>query len=69
MSALRNRSYGPKKRTKADQRTAAFTMLTMRASLEGVTRETLVRSYGLSEHEAQAMLTKERARRQATGSA
>jgi hypothetical protein len=63
------RSYGPKKRTKQDMRVAAFTMLTMRASLEGVTREMLVRSYGLTEPEAQAMLMKEQARRKATGRA
>lgn len=63
------RSFGPKKRTKQDMRAAAFTMLTMRASLEGVTREMLVRSYGLDEPTAQAMLMKEQARRKATGRA
>lgn len=61
------RSYGPRKRTKQDQRAAAFTMLTLRASLEGVTRELLTRSYGLTEPEAQAMLMKELARRKAEG--
>lgn len=61
------RSYGSKKRTKQDMRASALTMLTMRASLDGMTREGLVRSYGLTEPEAQAMLMKEQARRKATG--
>lgn len=55
--------YGNKARTKADMRTAAFTMLTIRASLDGVTEETLVRSYGLSEPQAAEMLASERKRR------
>lgn len=55
--------YGNKARTKADMRTAAFTMLTMRASLDGVTEETLIRSYGLSAPQAAEMLADERLRR------
>ena len=56
--------YGNRKRTKADQRTAAFTMLTMRESLEGVNIETLTRSYGLSEAQAFEMLAAEHKRRE-----
>lgn len=69
MSAPRASSYGAKKRSKADQRIAVLSMLTMCATMEGVTSEMLVRSYGLSEAEAHAMLMKERARRAATGGA
>lgn len=56
--------YGTKARTKAELRSAAFTMLTMRASLDGVTTETLVRSYGLSEPQAAELLSAERLRRE-----
>lgn len=69
MSAPRPRSYSPKKRSKADRRIAVLAMLTLRATMEGVTPETLARSYGLTEAEAQAMLMKERARRAAAGGA
>lgn len=55
--------YGNKKRTMQDKRTAAFMMLTMRETLEGVTEETLVRSYGLTPVEASEMLAKEYRRR------
>lgn len=58
------KGYGNQKRTKIAQRTAAFQMLTMRASLDGVTTETLTRSYGLSEPEAAKMLAEERMRRE-----
>ena len=59
------RSFGSKKRTKTDMRAAAVTMLTMRVSLEGVTVETLTRSYGLSPVEATSLLQKEQERRAA----
>lgn len=55
--------YGSPKRTKLQMRTAAFQMLTMRASLDGVTPEALIRSYGLSEPEAAQMLAEARTRR------
>ena len=59
------RQYGNKRRTKTDMRAAAVTMLTMRQSLDGVTVETLVRSYGLNPVEATSMLDKEKDRRAA----
>ena len=59
------RHYGNKKRTMQDKRQAAFMMLTMRASLDGVTEESLVRSCGVTPVEAKEMLDKERARRAA----
>jgi len=59
------RSYGPKKRTKADKRTSLFVMLTMRRSLDGITVDGLVRSYGVDAAEAIQMLENEQARRAA----
>lgn len=59
------RLYGNKKRTKTDMRASAITMLTMRQSLDGVTVETLVRSYGLNPVEATDLLAKEQRRRAA----
>ena len=59
------RQYGNKRRTKTDMRAAALTMLTMRQSLDGVTVETLTRSYGLSPVEATSLLQKEQERREA----
>lgn len=57
--------YGNKKRTMQDKRQAAFMMLTMRETLDGVTEESLVRSYGVTPIEAKEMLGKERKRRAA----
>ena len=59
------RQFGNKKRTMQDKRQAAFMMLTMRESLDGVTEESLVRSYGVTPIEAKEMLSKERKRRAA----
>lgn len=59
------RSFGPKKRTKTEQRTSLFLMLTMRRSLDDINVETLVRSYGVKPDEAAQMLADEQARRAA----
>ena len=59
------RSYGPKKRTMADKRTSLFMMLTMRRSLDDVSLDELVRSYGVKQAEAEQMLADEQARRAA----
>lgn len=61
----RGRQYGNKKRTQADMKAAAITMLTMRQSLDGVTVDTLVRSYGLNPVDATSLLEREQARRAA----
>jgi len=55
--------YGNPKRTKLAQKTAAVQMLTMRQSLDGLTVETLTRSYGLSEPDATTLLRAEQQRR------
>lgn len=57
------KQYGNKRRTMQDKRQAAFMMLTMRETLDGVTEDSLVRSCGVTPVEAKEMLEKERARR------
>ena len=60
------RQYGNRKRTKRDMRAAAVAMLTMRRSLDGLTPETLSRSYGLPIPDATELLNKETLRRRAS---
>lgn len=59
------RQYGNRKRTKADMRAAALQMLTFRVSLDGLTPESLSRSYGLSLPDATELLKRETLRRRA----
>lgn len=61
---MRRASFGNKKRSKIEQRTAAMMMLTMRQTLEGVNIESLMRAYGLSEAQAFEMLAAEHKRRE-----
>lgn len=59
----RARSFGTQRRTKFEQRTAAMQLLTLRASLDGLTPETLTRSYGIPAPEAADLIEQERKRR------
>lgn len=59
------RQYGSKQPSKLALKSACVAMLTMRASLDGVEPETLVRCYGLSLPDATDLLASERKRRAA----
>lgn len=55
--------YGNKARTREQKRAALVQMLVMRRSLDGVTVESLARSYGLPVGEIDKLLRAETARR------
>lgn len=57
------RKFGNRKRGASDQMAAAVTMITLRASLDGLTAEQIVRCYGVPLPEATELLEHERQRR------
>ena len=58
------KSFGPRKRTKAEQRTSLQMMLVMRETLDGLQIENLARSYGVDPQTAKQMLNAEMAHRE-----
>ena len=57
------RSFGPKKRTAADKKTAAIAMLLWRPKLGDDEIAILMRSYGQTEKNARQLVKEERERR------
>lgn len=60
---MRPRSFGSKKPSKMVQRATVQMLLVQRRSLEGLSIESLVRSYGLPSAEIEALIKAEKARR------
>lgn len=57
------RRFGPKKRTRADMARAVDALFRNARSLDNITAETLVRSYGMKPAEAEQRLAREKAGR------